>query len=106
MLREHHVTHALPHLPVHHGPDDVVLCKRELWQCPRSSLTLSLVVRPTYRVSFFQRCVWTLILGGYFAAWIYLTEKFILAQKLPIIGASERQFTQSQVRLPFRATLP
>ena len=57
-------------------------------------------------MSFFQRCVWTLILGGYYTTWIYLTEKFIAAQKLRIIGESERRFTQSQVRLLFGQFYP
>jgi len=79
---------------------DAILASRVVacWKDLTTSRSRRRRFMPTYRVSFFQRCVWTLILGGYFAAWIYLTEKFILAQKLPIIGASERQFTQSQVQ--------
>jgi hypothetical protein len=67
---------------------------------PRSLFGL----RPAYQVSFVQRCIWTLVLAGYYVIWIYLTEKFIEAQKLPIIGASEHQFTQGQVCFPFWAS--
>ena len=46
-----------------------------------------------------RRLLWSLFLGGYYAAWIYLTDAYIKVQKVPMLTNAEYRFTQDQVRL-------